>query len=43
MWHRTFARLREKAVAADIIADVHLGARLMKIARRVQQRQCRTP
>jgi hypothetical protein len=41
MWRSTFAKLREGAVVADIVADVHLGARLMKIARRAQRRQRR--
>jgi hypothetical protein len=43
MWRRTFARLQDRAVAADIIADLRLGARLMKIARGVQQRGGRKP
>jgi hypothetical protein len=43
MWRGTFARLQERAVAADIIADLRFGARLMKIARGVQQREGRSP
>jgi hypothetical protein len=38
MWRRTFARLQERAVAADIVADMHLDTRLMKIARGVYRR-----
>jgi hypothetical protein len=38
MWRSTFVRLQKRAVAADIVADMHLNARLMKIARRVQRR-----
>lgn len=43
MWRSTFARLQESAVVADMVADMHFDARLMKIARRVQERQRRTP
>jgi hypothetical protein len=38
MWKKTFARLQERSVAADIIADVHLESNLMKIASRVKRR-----
>jgi hypothetical protein len=39
MWQRTFARLEERAVAADIIADMHFDGRLMKLAKRVERRR----
>jgi hypothetical protein len=38
MWAKTFARLQERAVTADIIADMHLESNLMKIASRVKRR-----
>jgi hypothetical protein len=38
MWRRTFVPLQDRAVAADIVAEVLLEARLMKIASRVQGR-----
>jgi hypothetical protein len=41
MWRSTFAGLQERAVAADIVADMHLDARLMKIARGVHRRRRR--
>jgi hypothetical protein len=43
MWRRTFTLLQERAVAADIVADMHLESNLMKIARRVQRRMRRKP
>jgi hypothetical protein len=39
MWQRTFARLQESAIAADIIADVHLDAHLTKIVRGLYRRR----
>ena len=38
MWKKTFTRLQERSVAADIIADMHLELNLMKIASRVKWR-----
>jgi hypothetical protein len=35
MWKKTFVRLQDRAVAADIIANMHLESNLMKIASRV--------
>jgi hypothetical protein len=43
MWRRTFVRLQERAVAADIVADMHLESNLMKIAHRVHRRLRRKP
>jgi hypothetical protein len=39
MWRSKFARLQERAVAADIVADMHLNARLVKIVRAVDRRR----
>jgi hypothetical protein len=41
MWRRKFIRLQERAVAADIVAHMHLDARLMKIVRAVHRRRRR--
>jgi hypothetical protein len=38
MWRSTFDQLQERAVAADIVADLHWESNLMKIARRVNRR-----
>jgi hypothetical protein len=38
MWRRKFANLRNASIAADIVADVHINARLMALAERVGRR-----
>ena len=38
MWRATFVRLQERAITADILADIHWESNLMKIAQRVRRR-----
>jgi hypothetical protein len=39
MWTSTYARLQERAVAADIIANKHVEERLMKLVERIERRR----
>jgi hypothetical protein len=39
MWRGTFARLQERTVAADIVADMHFDERLMRLVDRVERRR----